>query len=95
MRSPKGDVLDTLAGDPIEPDSDNPEAPEASGGDLFVCDHVGDDGICGASFGDANRLRMHKTGKHRDRSQDKAPGPRKATAKKTAAKKSSKSKRKR
>lgn len=68
-----------LRGEPIEPtDGDDVvDAPEH-----HVCEEQDGDSICGASFPTANALRMHKMGKHRDRSKDGAPKPRKAAAQK-------------
>jgi hypothetical protein len=62
-----------LGGLPIEP---GPDDDVSEPGNAFVCDHVGDDGVCGATFDTENKLKMHKVGKHRDRSGDKKPAPR-------------------
>lgn len=76
MREPgtlPDDVLDSLDDDsPTDEDS-----PLGASPGLFVCDHVEDDGsLCGSTWDTAPKLRMHKAGKHRDRSQDKTAAPR-------------------
>lgn len=70
------DVVDLLGDDShVEPVADGDKRE-----DLFVCDVVVDGAVCGATFSDANRLRLHGLGKHRDRSQDRK-GPKTAKAK--------------
>lgn len=78
-------------GDNEPPDVD-PVAPGEERTDLFVCDVVVDGAVCGATFSDANRLRLHGYGKHRDRTNDRKGGrpkgstnAKKATGRKTAA----------
>ena len=55
-------VLDTL-------DDDSDVTAEATS--AYVCDHVDENGVCGATFERAQQLRGHKTAKHRDRTGDK------------------------
>lgn len=67
------DVLDSLDPDDAEPLGPTPEGESG----VFVCDHVNEDGtICGATWETAAKLRMHKSGKHRDRSKDSRPAGR-------------------
>lgn len=81
------DVLDDLSG-VQSPDTDSDVEPVVPGEvrtDLFVCEHVNDDdgSLCGATFSDANRLRLHGYGKHRDRSNDRPGGRPKGSKTKT------------
>jgi len=77
-------VDDVLSGDPE--DVEDVEPGEAIV-DHHVCEEPDGDGICGASFPTANALRMHKLGKHRDRSADAQPSKAKAATKKSTRRK--------
>ena len=77
-------MADSIYDELDEPDDSEPETEPLGpppAGDVFVCDHVDDDGLCGASFDNQRSLNMHALGKHRDHSKDK---PRAAPSKKRA-----------